>query len=47
MLSAHKAGNLAEKSSKDMDDPHYRSDKVDQLAISVSIFFKLLCSVSE
>ncbi len=40
--AAHNAGGLAKKRSEHMDNLHDWGDKVDQLAISVSIFLKLL-----
>ena len=44
---AHNGGGLAEKCRKYMNDLDDRSDPVDQVAISLSIFFKLLRFVSE
>jgi hypothetical protein len=45
--AAHDAGCLAKECRKYMDDLHDWTDPIDQLAISVSIFFKLLRFVSE
>jgi hypothetical protein len=44
---AHNARSLAEDISKHMDDLHDWGDKVDQLAVSFSVFLKLLRLVSE
>lgn len=46
-FTAHNAGCLSKKSSKHMNDLHDWCDPVDQLAISLSIFFELLRLVSE
>jgi hypothetical protein len=43
----HGSSGLAKNSRKYMNDLHDWSDPVDQLAISVSIFFELLRFVSE